>query len=43
MAVTTTLIAPPLIKVFFAEDRNMDGIPDFVSDEEIDEEFSRIG
>jgi Kef-type K+ transport system membrane component KefB len=43
MAVTTTLIAPPLIKVFFAEDRNMDGIPDFVPDEEIDEEFSRIG
>jgi len=43
MAVATTLIAPPLIKVFFAEDRNMDGIPDFVPDEEIDEEFSRIG
>jgi Kef-type K+ transport system membrane component KefB len=43
MAVTTTLIAPPLIKVFFAEDKNMDGIPDFVPDEEIDEEFSRIG
>jgi len=43
MAVTTTLIAPPLIRVFFAEDRNMDGIPDFVPDEEIDEEFSRIG
>jgi Kef-type K+ transport system membrane component KefB len=43
MAVATTLIAPPLIKVLFAEDRNMDGIPDFVQDEEIDEEFSRIG
>jgi Kef-type K+ transport system membrane component KefB len=43
MAVATTLIAPPLIKVFFAEDKNMDGIPDFVPDEEIDEEFSRIG
>ena len=43
MAVATTLIAPPLIKVLFAEDRNMDGIPDFVPDEEIDEEFSRIG
>ena len=43
MAVATTLIAPPLIKALFAEDRNMDGIPDFVPDEEIDEEFSRIG
>ena len=43
MAVATTLISPPLIKLCFAEDRNKDGIPDkFVSDEE-SEEYSRIG
>lgn len=43
MAVGTTLIAPPLIKLAFAEDKDQDGIPDdFIPDEEADE-YSRIG
>jgi Kef-type K+ transport system membrane component KefB len=43
MAVATTLIAPPLIKVFFAEDNNADGaVDEFVPDERSDE-YSRIG
>lgn len=43
MAVATTLIAPPFIKVLFAEDRDGDGIPDQPDPEDIDEDFSRIG
>lgn len=43
MAVATTLIAPPFIKVLFAEDRDGDGIPDEPDPEDIDEDFSRIG
>jgi Kef-type K+ transport system membrane component KefB len=43
MAVATTLIAPPLIKLCFAEDRDRDGVTDtFVPDENADE-YSRIG
>ncbi len=43
MAVATTLIAPPLIKLCFAEDRDRDGVTDtFVPDEHADE-YSRIG
>ena len=43
MAVATTLIAPPLIKIAFAEDRDGDGaVDEFVPDEETDE-YARIG
>jgi Kef-type K+ transport system membrane component KefB len=43
MAVATTLIAPPLIKLGFAEYRNKDGMADeFIPDEKA-EEYSRIG
>lgn len=43
MAVASTLIAPPLIKLAFAEDKDGDGvIDDFVPDEKTDE-YSRIG
>ncbi len=43
MAVATTLIAPPFIKVLFAEDRDRDGLPDEPDPEDIDDDFSRIG
>lgn len=43
MAVATTLIAPPLIKYFFAEDRDGDGQPDEFPDIDITEDYSRIG
>lgn len=43
MAVATTLIAPPFIKLLFAEDKNGDGVPDEPSPEDVREDFSRIG
>ncbi|MGH9819891.1 MAG: cation:proton antiporter, partial [Pyrinomonadaceae bacterium] len=43
MAVATTLIAPPFIKILFAEDKDNDGVADNILDVDIDEEFSRIG
>jgi Kef-type K+ transport system membrane component KefB len=43
MAVATTLIAPPFIKVLFVEDKDNDGVPDNVEEIDRDEEFSRIG
>jgi Kef-type K+ transport system membrane component KefB len=43
MAVATTLIAPPLIKYFFAEDADNDGIPDDIVEHDVSEEFTRIG
>ncbi len=43
MAVATTLIAPPLIKVLFAEDRDNDGVVDPVAEHDVSEEFTRIG
>lgn len=43
MAVATTLIAPPFIKVFFAEDKNNDGLPDEFLDVDVSEDFTRLG
>ena len=43
MAVATTLIAPPLIKIFFAEDTNNDGIIDELEERDVSDEYSRIG
>jgi len=43
MAVATTLIAPPLIKIFFAEDKDKDGKMDEFEERDISEEYSRIG
>jgi Kef-type K+ transport system membrane component KefB len=44
MAVSTTLIAPPLIKIFFAEDSDKDGkIDERQPDATVLERFSRIG
>jgi Kef-type K+ transport system membrane component KefB len=43
MAVATTLIAPPFIKVLFAEDKDKDGIPENIEDIDVSEEFTRIG
>lgn len=43
MAVATTLIAPPFIKILFAEDQNRDGIIDESKEIHISEDFSRIG
>jgi Kef-type K+ transport system membrane component KefB len=43
MAVATTLIAPPLIKFFYSEDRDADGQEDVIVDTDTSEEFTRIG
>ena len=43
MAVATTLIAPPLIKVLYSEDRDNDGTEDVVLDIDISEDYTRIG
>ena len=43
MAVATTLIAPPLIKLCFAEDSDKDGVADIFVPDERSEEYSRIG
>jgi Kef-type K+ transport system membrane component KefB len=43
MAVATTLIAPPFIKILFREDKDGDGIPEEISEHDISEDFSRIG
>ena len=43
MAVATTLIAPPLIKIRFAEGRDKDGVPEELPDLDVSEEFTRIG
>jgi Kef-type K+ transport system membrane component KefB len=43
MAVATTLIAPPLIKFFYSEDRDADGKEDVIVETDTSEEFTRIG
>jgi Kef-type K+ transport system membrane component KefB len=43
MAVATTLIAPPLIKIFFAEDKDNDGIMDEFEERDVSDAYSRIG
>ncbi|MCC7306166.1 MAG: cation:proton antiporter, partial [Acidobacteria bacterium] len=43
MAVATTLIAPPFIKILFAEDIDDDGVPDNFVETDVSEEYSRIG
>jgi Kef-type K+ transport system membrane component KefB len=43
MAVATTLIAPPLIKIVFAADRDEDDLADVAGKVDLSEEFSRIG
>ena len=43
MAIATTLIAPPFIKVLFREDKDNDGIPDEIFERDVSEDFSRIG
>lgn len=43
MAVATTLIAPPFIKILFAEDKDGDGAADEMPDVDISDSFSRIG
>jgi Kef-type K+ transport system membrane component KefB len=43
MAVATTLIAPPFIKILFKEDKDGDGVPDEIEEHDVSEEFSRIG
>lgn len=43
MAIATTLIAPPFIKILFSEDKDNDGIPDEMPEVDISEQYSRIG
>lgn len=43
MAVATTLIAPPLIKFFYSEDRDADGEDNVIVETDTSEEFTRIG
>jgi Kef-type K+ transport system membrane component KefB len=43
MAVATTLIAPPLIKFFYSEDRDADGEEDVIVETDVSDDFTRIG
>lgn len=43
MAVATTLIAPPLIKLFYSEDRDGDGVDEVIVETDTSEDFGRIG
>lgn len=43
MAVATTLIAPPFIKLLFTEDKDKDGVPDELPDLDVSDDYSRIG
>jgi Kef-type K+ transport system membrane component KefB len=43
MAVSTTLIAPPLIKLFYSQDEDKDGVDDVIVETDVSEDYSRIG
>ncbi|MFN6964618.1 MAG: cation:proton antiporter [Pyrinomonadaceae bacterium] len=43
MAVATTLIAPPFVKLLFSEDQDGDGVEDVVKPTDISDDFTRIG
>jgi Kef-type K+ transport system membrane component KefB len=43
MAVSTTVIAPPFIKLAFSEDADNDGVEDHIVETDISDEFTRIG
>ncbi len=43
MAVATTLIAPPLIKLLYSEDKDNDGTEDVIVETDIAHDFTRIG
>jgi Kef-type K+ transport system membrane component KefB len=43
MAVATTLIAPPLIKHAYSEDRDKDGDEDVIVETDVSDDFTRIG
>ncbi|MEO8650007.1 MAG: hypothetical protein ABI539_12650 [Acidobacteriota bacterium] len=43
MAVATTLIAPPVLKVLYSQDISNDGVEDVIVESDISEEFTRIG
>ena len=43
MAVATTLIAPPLIKILYSEDKDKDGIDDVIVETDVTEDYARLG
>ena len=43
MAVATTLIAPPFIKILYSEDKDNDGKDDVIVDSDVSDDFARIG
>jgi Kef-type K+ transport system membrane component KefB len=43
MAVATTLIAPPLIKLLYSEDRDQDGTEDVIVETDMSDTFTRLG
>lgn len=43
MAVATTLIAPPLIKLLYSEDKDNDGVEDVIKETDVSEDFTRLG
>lgn len=43
MAVATTLIAPPFIKLFYSEDTNQDGIEDTIVETDVSDQYTRLG
>lgn len=43
MAVVTTLIAPPFIKLFYSEDTNQDGIEDTIVETDVSDQYTRLG